>query len=232
VSFGVFRRRKGLLVAMQTPRRRSRARPGLRSTLAGMTIVEIVVALSVLVVAASIFGQLLVSTTRMRRSNREAVLATEAARVVIEEMRGCAFHEIYRRYNQDPEDDPDGVGSAPGNRFAVVGLDPLTSSPGGLQGTVIFPDQQVTSGSTGGGKLGGGGTGGSTTSWQLREDTVDAALGCPRDFSGNNVIDTANHSSDYLILPVRVEVRWNGLGGERRVQIVTQLADYVHEDER
>lgn len=198
----------------------------------GLTVVEIVIALSVLVVAASLFGQLLVSTTRLRRSNREAVVAAEAARIVIEQMRNGTFSEIYVRYNQDPADDPGGAGTAPGNRFRVEGLDPLASSPGGLQGVITFPDKQVTTGGSKGGKLGGvGGGGGGGTSWQIREDTEDAGLGCPRDLNGNNVVDTANHSSDYLVLPVRVQVEWDGVGGERRIEIVTQFADFLREDD-
>lgn len=199
-------------------------------TRCGLTVVEILIALSVLVVAASLFGQLLVSTTRLRRSNREAVLAAEAARVVIEEMRNCAFSEIYARYNRSPGDDPDGSGTAPGNRFAVDGLEPLASSPGGLQGLITFPEKQVTTGGSMGGKLGGAGGGSGGTSWQIREDTDDPGLGCPRDLNGNNVIDTANHSTDYLILPVRVQIEWNGIGGERRIEVVTQFADFLREE--
>lgn len=214
---------------METFSRRSAACEA-RSAHRGLTVVEVVIALSVLVVAASLFGQLLVSTTRMRRSNREAVLATEAARIVIEQMRNRDFLEIYVTYNQDPADDPGGPGTAPGNRFPVEGLEPLASSPGGLQGLIRFPDQQITTGGSMGGKLGGSGGGTGGTSWQVRETTVDEGLGTPRDLNGNNVIDTADHSTDYLILPVRVQVEWSGVGGERRIEIVTQFADYALED--
>jgi len=77
----------------------------------------------------------------------------------------------------------------------------------------------------GGGKLGG--IGGQTeTQYHVREDVVDSGLGTPRDLNGNNVVDTANHSSDYLLLPVRVTIEWKSTSGARKFEIVTQLGDF------
>src|SRR5262245_12629866 len=122
----------------------------------GVAIVEVVVALSVLVVAASIFCQMLVSTGRLRQMNRENALATDAARVVIEEMRNRPFLEIYRAYNEEPKDDPGGQGTAPGYLFDVPGLTPLDGALQGKAGRIVMPSMQVqvttSSGSGGGGK--------------------------------------------------------------------------------
>jgi len=204
---------------------------------AGLTIVEVVVALSVLVVAASIFCQTLLSTARVRQLNRDNALAADAARVVLERMRNEPFLEIYKGYNEDPKDDPGGNGTGPGHLFDVAGLEPLDGAPLGKVGRVTFPSMavQVTASSGGGGKkpLGGITDGGTTTvtEWHLREDVADEGLGMPRDLNGNNVIDTANHSGDYLVLPVRVRIEWKSGVGARRFDIVTQLGDFRKEVE-
>ena len=46
----------------------------------------------------------------------------------------------------------------------------------------------------------------------LREDWVDAAFGLPQDLNGDGVIDAADHSDDYLILPVVVRFLWTHPG--------------------
>lgn len=201
---------------------------------AGLTIVEVIVALSVLVVAASIFCQTLLSTARVRQLNHDNALAADAARVVLERMRNEPFLEIYKAYNEGPQDDPDGNGTGPGHLFDVPGLDPLPDAPQGKVGRITFPSMAVqvtqSSGAMGKKGLGGGGTT-TVTEWHLREDVVDEALGLPRDLNGNNVIDTADHAGDYLILPVRVRIEWkNGLGA-RRFDIVTQLGEFRKEIE-
>lgn len=206
-------------------------RPGPVRSRAGLSLVEVVVALSVLVVAASIFCQTLLSTARLRHANREGVLAADGARVALERMRNVPFLEIFRAFNPDPKDDPGGIGTAPGHLFEVPGLQPLPDAPFGKVGRITFPAMavQVTTGG-GGGKLGGMGGTTTTTQWHVREDVVDAGLGMPRDLNGNNVIDTANHSSDYLLLPVRVTIEWKSGSGARKFEIVTQLGDFRRRD--
>lgn len=206
---------------------------------AGVTLVEVVVALSVLVVAASIFGQMLLSTTRLRQVNHQNALAADAARVVLERMRNEPLLEVYRDFNEDPKDDPRGIGTGPGHLFDVPGLDALDDAPGGRVGRVYLPSVAVevaggtSSGGTGGvsgGKvsLGGSGSGGGTTSvtWQLREDFVDEGLGMPRDLDGNNKVEDTDHSRGYILLPVRVRIEWKSGTGTRHFELVTQLGDY------
>jgi hypothetical protein len=189
-----------------------------------------VVALSVLVVAASIFCQTLLSTTRMRAMNRENTLAADAARVVLERMRNEPFLQIYRKYNEYPGDDPGGAGTAPGHLFEVDGLQPLEGAPAGRPGRITFPSMLVEvvvqAGGKGGMQLGGSGELQTTTEWHLREDYDDEALGMPRDLNGDNVIDSVNHKFDYLVLPVRVRIEWRGTTGARKFEIVTQLGDF------
>ena len=86
-------------------------------------------------------------------------------------------------------DDPDGLGSAPGHRFAVEGLDPLPTALDGLIGEVHLPGVEVE-----------------PRKWQLREDQVLPALGLPRDLNGDSILDEGDHALDYVPLPVRVTI--------------------------
>ena len=86
--------------------------------------------------------------------------------------------------------------------FAVEGLDPQEGAA--AVGAFEFP----------------------TVGNQLREDVDDAGLGMPRDLSGDGVVDGADHSGTYQILPVRVRVAWRGSAGESQVVLETYLCDW------
>lgn len=175
---------------------------------AGFTFVELAVVLTILLVALLIFSNTMNGMSRQRAVNRETALATEAARNQIETMRGTEFARVFATYNSDPKDDPQGPGTAPGNRFQVANLSATKDSPDGLQGEVFFPSTEV-----------GGGL-------ELREDLDLAELGMPRDLSGDSVIDGEDHAGDYFILPVLVRIRWTGKTGVRQYQIATQICFY------
>jgi prepilin-type N-terminal cleavage/methylation domain-containing protein len=195
---------------------------------AGLSLLEVLVTLSILAVAGSLFCQLLVSGRRVRLVTHEKALAADAARVVIERMRNRPFLEVYRTYNEDPSDDPGGNGTGPGASFDVVGLSPAEGASS--VGRIYFPSMAVTVTGAGGGagKLGGfgGGGGASSTHYHLRENLEDARLGMPRDLTGDNKIDDQNHSSEYLILPLRVRIEWKSGSGLRSYETVTQLGDF------
>ena len=135
------------------------------------------VVLTILVVAVSIFSRIVVSTSRLRETNRENAIAGEAARMLLERMRGGDYGEIFARYNSDPNDDPGGAGTAHGDRFVVAGLKPLSTSEDGTMGRIFFPTIAVSEealcldgdpkapdgGAPDGGAAGGGATGGVAT---------------------------------------------------------------------
>ncbi len=174
-----------------------------------MTLLETVLALAVMTVAVSMFSSMVVATSRQRVTNHEYPVASEAVRVTLERMRNRSFEEVFALYNADPTDDPDGPGTGPGHRFAVTGLAPLDDAPGGFVGEIVFP--ALADG------LGG---------IALREDTVDALLGMPRDLNGDSLVDDLDHAADYTLLPVRVVVRWKGKFGSRRLQFHSMLAEF------
>ena len=169
----------------------------------GFTLVEIMVTFTVLLVAGlgamgsiSTFGVL-------ASANSESTLARGAAQAVLEQLSAQEFSEVFRRYNADPTDDP-AWGSSPGSAFDVPGLTAREDDPDGRVGEILFAVTAINPG-------------------ELREDYVDPGLGFPRDLNGDRLQDGLNHAGDYLLLPVRVRVRWRGRAGNRQVEVQTTL---------
>lgn len=178
--------------ASMTPKRRRAA---------GLTLVELIIAVAVMSVALLALVTVILVSTQLQRVTREKTLAYNAARGKIEEMRNTTtFAEIFVRYNSSTADNP-GAGSSPGNTFDVTGLLRVqTATP---VGRIDFPE-----------------SGGA-----LREDihSIDSALatglGMPsgKDLNRDGAIDSSSHNADFKILPIRIVIRW--LSGPTPVQI-------------
>lgn len=194
-------------------------------------------------ISIAIFSSTVASTSSQREQSRRQLIAVDAARNILEEMRNMPFSEIYASYNSRADDDPGGPGTAPGRFFAVAGLDPTQGDPDGFVGSVILPEKALEFGDGGlvpgvvggaggliGGLAGGGGSPGgqappeSTTA--LREDSDLPELGFPRDINGDSVVDRLDHSHDYAILPILIRVEWSVGRSAQRIEISTQLADF------
>lgn len=185
----------------RTGRSGARRRRGQR----GLTLVEMLVAMTALMMTMAGYTLVVVGSTRATDAEREVTLATQSARSTIETMKATAFEQVFATYNANPVDDPGGAGTAPGASFAVPGLEPVAGDADGLPGEIVFP-------------LGAGGAG-------LREDVVDARLGMPRDLNGDGAVDAADHAGDYTLLPVLVRVRWQGTSGPSNVEFETMMVD-------
>lgn len=179
-------------------------RPAGRS---GFTMIDIAIAVVILVVAVGSLSSAVVASLEVARSNEETSLANAAVRRAAERMRAVTFRDVFRRYNEDPSDDPGVPGSAEGAGFAVRGLTVLPGDPDGMVGSILFPTLD-----DGTGKM------------VLREDVEDADLGMPRDLNGDGTIDSADHRLDYLILPVRIRLAWSGESGNRTLDLHSALA--------
>jgi len=167
---------------------------------AGFTLLELLIALSVFGITMGALSVLQFSSIALSRSNQDLSAAMDAAQSVLEELREEGdFSDIFVRWNGNPGDDPDA--SAPGNAFDVRGLEPAPDDPDGRVGEVIFPGDGLL----------------------LIEDGTDRALGTPRDLNLDGDIDSADHASDYRVLPVLVRVRWLGSRGTQQIEIASTL---------
>jgi len=209
-------------------------RAGSRSSRRGTSLIEIMIVMTVLVVAAGLFSQMVIATSQLRGVNRENATAAEAARVVLEEMRNERFRELFYLYNQDPADDPGGPGTAPGHLRAIRELELLNGSATGFQLEIVMPAFPPNTPS----KLIGtkweyvevlepGVVPPVETNWTLREDYSDDDLGLPRDLNGDSILDSEDHSKDYILLPVTIRVEWQGMHGPRTYEVDCMLTDFI-----
>jgi len=173
-----------------------------------MTLIELVLVLGILAMAFGMLTSTLVANSRQRSVNRESAIAADGARDLFEQILNEDHEDVYALFNADPADDPGGVGTAPGHRFAFEGLAPVATAPDGMVAEIIMPALSPIQGE-----------------WELREDFVDGDLGMPRDLNGDSIIDDLNHADDYLLLPVRLEIEWQGRYGTRRMSVSMMLAD-------
>jgi type II secretory pathway pseudopilin PulG len=174
----------------------------------GLTMLELVFAITLLVIGITAISRLTVGVTRAANVQRESELATEAARATLERIQTEAFSQAFRSFNATGSDDPGGAGTAPGANFAVEGLRATADDPDGLPGEIVMPTLPGLPG-------------------QLREDVDEPKLGMPQDLDGNGVVDGNNHATDYKLLPVLVRVRWRACDGTHGVvELKTCIANY------
>lgn len=172
---------------------------------AGFTLVEIALVTVFLLVAVGGLSSAVLSSMQLSRATEESARADDALRELASRMQVTTFAEIFSSYNADPDDDPDGPGSAPGDAFDVTGLTPRSSDPDGRVGRIVFPSEPT-----------GVGLG-----QALREDVLDPRLGMDgfRDLNGDGLTDALDHSGDYIVLPVRLIVEWSGASGPRTLEL-------------
>jgi hypothetical protein len=165
-------------------------------------MIELTLVISVLLVAFLALSQSLVTSMALTRVNRESALATDGLRRMVELLQGNEdFDLLFRLYNAEPGDDP-GPGPAPGNTFAVEGLEAAPDDPDGIVGEIVFPSIGA----------------------DLYENIDMPELSMPRDLDGDGGINVFP-ITDYRLLPVLVRLRWNGISGERTAEVRTMIAD-------
>lgn len=168
-------------------------------------MLEVAVTITIVTVSLSMFAQTMASSKKLDPIASETAVAASAARTMLEEMKNREFKELFALYNADPSDDPDGAGTAPGSTFAVPELTPLV--PGGRAGTIVFP---VLDG-------------------QLRENVRDNPLCMPRDLNSDDTVDSADHSTDYILLPIRIRIDWIAKGTkatQRKFEMFTMYTSF------
>lgn len=186
--------RKGVQQPNKTMKRYQSRRTGSRG---GFSLVELMVAVIVLGIALASITASMLSSMTLSHVNRETALASQAARRQMEIVSASVQgNSIPAAY----------AALSANPNFAVTGLTPIDGDPDGMSGQIQFPTT-TTLGVV-----------------ELREDVNDPALGMPRDLDGLNGIDTADHSTDAEVLPVRVRIEWRSrAGGTRTFDLETVL---------
>jgi type II secretory pathway pseudopilin PulG len=172
-----------------------------------MTLIEISISVAILVTILMGFCQALMGSTKAARTTREASIAADAARQMMETLRAEEFSTVFAANNSVAADDPPGV-TARLAAFDVPGLRPRDGDTDGICGQIIWPELVAAGAST------------------LREDTAEPLLSMPRDLDGDGIVDNTDHSGDYGILLVVVRVEWRGGSTNGRVEFKTILSDF------
>ena len=171
---------------------------------AGMTLIEIIIGLGVLVIAILGIMGALVYASRMDQATAEQVLALNGCKSTLEQMKQTTFNEIWGRYNSNGADDPGGANTAPGANFAIAGLRAQPEDADGMRGRIFFPESSTAN---------------------LSETAIDGRLGMPvaKDLNGDGDAVDVNVNATYMILPVRIVVDWQGINGRGHFEITTWL---------
>ena len=172
-----------------------------------MTLLELTIVTSILVVGFLALSQTIVTSMQVTRVNRETALATDGLRGTIEALQGYGeFDDLFNQYNDDPLDDVGGA-AAPGTAFDVPGLQAAPDDPDGRVGEIVFPATETAAG------------------LELHELLDDPELGMPRDLDGDGVLELVNVEDSYVLLPVLVRLRWSGHSGVREMEVRTFLSE-------
>ncbi len=171
---------------------------------AGFSLVELMLAMAVIAVALASAVGTIAGTAKLSQVDEETLVASQGARAMMECLQAADLRDAFALYNEVEVDDPGGAGTAPGAHFAVSGLDPLSDDADGMVGRILLPVAADFPG-------------------VLREDLFDPSFGMPRDLDLDRDVDGDDHAADYVVLPIRVQVRWRGPGGARVLELDTIL---------
>jgi hypothetical protein len=166
-----------------------------RRRLRGITLLEVVIALSAMTIGLMTALKCIGSSLHLERVNRESTLGIAEAKRLLGEVRGETEARLLATYDDDKSNDPDGAGTAPGRVVPLPGLGWSGANASGSC-TVLLPYDNAGN---------------------LREDLDLPELGLPRDLDGDGLVDSADHSTDAIFLPVAVRVEWTGAQGQRQI---------------
>lgn len=168
------------------------------------------VAVTVLAMSSMGFVAVTISTHRLERENESFANAVELSREVMEQMQAVTFSEVLARFNDDKTDDPEGNGTSVGSTWTRV-----DGTRGNVEGRIADSDSTAVT---------------CTVSFpllakKLREDLDLPEYGLPMDLNGDGEIDSADHSGDYVLLPISLNLQYSGATGTRTLNLTTVLRD-------
>lgn len=166
----------------------------------GFTLLEVMLAVALLAVAIAGIGTMMTATTRHAEFLREHEMAEATAISVVEEVQylaDTAFPSLVAYFDDDPANDPEGFGTAPGNTMGNLAVPGLSVSP-------ESPTDQLVE-----------------ILLHLDETENNPLLGLPRDLDGDGSADNPNVSGSYLLVPVTIRIHWAHRGAAQLLQMET-----------
>lgn len=173
----------------------------------GSSLIELLVAVTVLMVGLLTLSRSITASVDVADTNRETALATAAAQGMVEQLYAADFAQVFALYNDDVNDDPDGMGTAPGARFTVNGLTLRSDDADGMHGEIRFPADPAQPD-------------------VLREDIVLVNQGVAIDLDLDGFVDDLDHANNYLVLPALIRVEWQDGTGTRELELSTILGGH------
>jgi hypothetical protein len=172
-----------------------------RQGTAGSAMLDVVMGCTVLTIA--VLGALSVIPGAAQMQN--GLCEREEAQLVLQRIAEEVFREspteAFVEFNSSGMDDFDGPDTGHGPEFDLQGSIP--TSNGSALGRVILPHYTIN----GFGEA------------RIFEDTIDPLLGMPCDLDGDGVVSTGGvPPEDLLILPVRLVIEWEGVGGRQHIE--------------
>ncbi len=170
----------------------------------GLSLLEILITLTVIMIALSGYLRSMSQAMMLSNANRELSIARESARLLIEQMQGTDFDSLYEEYNARTDDDPGGAGTGEGDTFDVPGLEALEDDADGMVGQIFFPENAAG---------------------ELSETPADRFPLMPRDLNLDGDALDNDVRADHKMIPVRILMRWGGVSTPRQLEFATILTD-------
>jgi prepilin-type N-terminal cleavage/methylation domain-containing protein len=171
----------------------------------GLTIVEVVMAMAIIAIALLALMASVISSMTLVEVNRQESLAMNAAREKFAEMQSTPLGSVFTTFRN--------------TSFSVPGIATVNA------GRIYFPMSGGTSGNQNSGNLDE--TVNTVTNYtapaeiqtisdfKLASTTASAGTYVPRDLNRDGDANDTNVSTDYILVPVKIRIRWETIQGER-----------------
>jgi type II secretory pathway pseudopilin PulG len=176
--------------------RPAKGTPSLRRGSAGLTLLELVIAMAI--IAFALFGlvSVIAFTTRSNLATKQRVLAMRAAERKIEQMSNSTFENIMILFNNTTQG------------FGVDGVEGLNFNPatGNANSQIVFVSFPLSNG--------GGNNLNETITGTFLDNKNSAGTVTNIDLDGDGLTNNAAVAvTAAQLIPVRVDVRWKGVMG-------------------
>lgn len=204
----------------------------------GFSLIEIMVSMSVVSIGALMSMSLMVSSISLDVNNRQTNAETADVRAVVENVEGMDFEDLWTSFNADPNDDPDGVGTASGpdqdwfrdlpaaaalgggtaNSHNPFAGDTAQGTPGSSShGTAAAAKTSLRSAQmTPGRKLAIGVQLPLDADGDLSEQSSAELFGADVDINADGIIDGASRVTDYKVVPMIINLEIDGAKGRKK----------------